>query len=258
MHPTIPVELYRSIVEQIVHKSTLLCLLVTSKSFSREAEQRFYFTVNCSEDNVFEFMAAILGCQRLAGRVHSFSFHGEDCMPDENYEPIAHGLRVLTNLRRLSFVACGCIPRAPVVLPLQDPIPFQLEYFDWDSAGDEEPLSAFLATQKHLTSMRLGWENNDLHVPPAALPQLRTLCGSLGTLMEFLPGRSNITSLGWDSESDGAILMNVPSLSKIQFFSFGFPERPNLSTIVSQLDSVEILEIFDPLVCLFFTLIPTH
>jgi hypothetical protein len=255
MHPTIPTDLYRSIAEQIVHKSTLLCLLVTSKAFSREAEQIFYHTINCSEDNVFKFMDAILGCQRLAGYVHSFSFHGESCMSDGHYEPIAHGLCALINLKRLSFVACGCIPRAPVVLPLQDPIPFQLEYLNWASDGDEKALSAFLATQKHLMTMCLGWESINLHVPPTAMPNLRTLGGSLGTIMEFLPGRSDITTLGWEVESGVGIPINMPSFCKIQFFSFGFPERPNISTIVSQLDSVEILEIFDPRVCSLVTLI---
>jgi hypothetical protein len=130
-----------------------------------------------------------------------------------------------------------------------------------DCKGDEEFLSVFLTGQKHLKLMRLAWDTEELHLPSTALQTLQTLCGSVRTIEEFLPGRPNITALGWDIGL--SILAKVPqndmaSLSNIRFFSFGFFGRPHISTIVSQLNSVEILEIQNPQVRSFLTLMVTH
>jgi hypothetical protein len=56
----------------------------------------------------------------------------------------------------------------------------------------------------------------------------------------------------------GMSLDDMPSLSNIRLFSFGFFGRPHISTIVSQLNSVEILEIQNPQVRSILTLMMTH
>jgi hypothetical protein len=159
---------------------------------------------------------------------------------------LSRGLQAMVNLKVLKFFACHGGPSAEILRGCT----FQLRSLVWESRDDANYLSEFLLSHHNLRGLGLAWADYKRElIPPTCCPQLRVLCGNLGAMETFLPGRE-ITSLDWmplpfilkSSHIIHSLEHLLPYLSRIRFLSFGeYYPSPSISSIIGFFLCVEVL-----------------
>lgn len=239
-----PTELNRLVAEQVADRSTLHSLSQVSRAMNAEAQRVLYHDVEDSNPETHTlFLRTVTTRPQLARLVRRYSYDA-DVIDDAIWDLLSIGLRSLTGLKDLCIRAHGGLHVAQSLL--QD-CTFQLERLCCTSYGDEIAFASFLVKQPTLVHLDIHWrpELCDL-VPPHALPNLTSVVGGYGTMLQFLPGRK-VTHLGWTPGFDYDMISAPVSASLGHLLSLSLPmpryAGPPLSYMVDYLQSLQVLRL---------------
>ncbi|KAI9436595.1 hypothetical protein H4582DRAFT_2078211 [Lactarius indigo] len=179
---SIPLELYRAILQFIHPRDFDYSLALISRSFRVNIEAQFYKYVAVPEKRLLFFCRTMLARPDLARRVQRLAFTGAVHREPEpgDTDVVAETMRLLVNLKDLSITASNHIRLAeerpwPVHhddVRILDGCTFRLErlacFFSW-----AEPLAQWLATQPQLIAFEHdGYPQGDVRFPGASAPPL--------------------------------------------------------------------------------------
>ncbi|KAF9051869.1 hypothetical protein BJ165DRAFT_1451786 [Panaeolus papilionaceus] len=226
----LPLELFPIIFEYLVgdHR-TLVALTTTTKSLAFEAKKSLYQDVTHWPTNRrrhSQFLSTIILSPDLGLYVRSYSIRVVSTDLDPFFNLLHRGLKVMNNLHQLTIedAVVSYYKPNPHLTQILTGTNFKLRAFAWICRTDENPIAAFLSTQTELEELNICWHSEwrkrilpDMcaDVPPSVCPRLRRLCGEVGTLKMFLPGR-NIDHLSCPPPSGtqiGEIEDTLPLLS---------------------------------------------
>jgi hypothetical protein len=220
-------------------------MLVSSKYIYHEVERKLYHSIQCDTSRAHKrFLGVILDpkythLSRLVRRYYLFK------APFDDFSftiLLKRALPTLINLKHLSFWATSGLPSAEV-LPTEDPCPFQLHSFQWFCGRDEPHIAKFLCNQHSLEVLSMFLKPPGFHIPSTALRNLRNLHGSIGVILEILPGRCDITRLYWAPFAN-PLPENIPSFPNVRMLSLGpIGLRPKFGIVVSLFQFIEVLQL---------------
>ena len=250
----LPSELFRLIIQHLSEdRKTLRAISLACRMLQHEGQRQLYRKIRFlrrGPGTHIKFFKGILDNNRLALLVHEYS---QDTFAHSQWgtlrDYLRRGLQAMVNLKVLQFLTVNDQPAADI---LRD-CTFQLRSLVWWNSVDGH-LSNFLLSQHSLQKLEVDWpeDKRDL-IPRSFCPQLRVLCGDRGAMETFLPGRE-VISLHWMGPfvDDSAHRIRsvehlLPCLSRIRFFSFGYPYTwSSFSSIIGLFPCVEVLELVFP------------
>ena len=259
---TVPVELFQPIIAHLdaeEDRSALVSLLYTNKTLSSEAEKRLYHTVKlCTSLNQNRrFLETIVNSPRLAHYVVEYyiGYNANQGYASMLFQWLLRDcLRAFVNLTTFSYSVYQ--DRIVVISDLLTGCQFRLKRLIWDRPRDEELLAEFLKTQPDLEELLVDWSNKMTgFISQDMCPRLSYLCGNLGAIEAFLPGR-NVTRVKWrysgrlDYVSGDLSLDHLEEpLGRVETLRLaGDQDRPPLSLFSHLLPAVTVLEICMPTV----------
>ncbi|KAJ3506713.1 hypothetical protein NLJ89_g6714 [Agrocybe chaxingu] len=260
-HATLPQELYRSILENLVgDRRSLLRVLLASKALQAEGErilyravidlgykpQQFDDSTTLQQDLNTKFFASIMapGREHVSLYVRAFSIRG-GVFTRRNAlfrSLLCVALKSMKNLKFLSFGSDR--PSAEFL----EGCTFQLEVLRWECTCiyDELALRRFLPLQRSLTHFFTeNWMLFDKN--PILVPTLKVLGGRCTVIRQFLPG-NHIECLLWQAD---VIVYPIghfaPEFNRLQALSLrGRYAGEVLEVVKGHLASLQILEFGEP------------
>ena len=183
--PTLPVELYRQIVQYITSNHDICTLARVSRSFQVEAERVLYHTLNLRHH-----IKTIWRCESLASQPRIALYVRKLSIILDQYtqlEPIARALHACSNLRHLSLRGAAWSDYSKVLDAVSST---DIREFTCHARG-EAGLLRFLERQPNLEVVDLEAHGFDLEsLSPRAARNLTTFTGWLATAAAVIPGRS--------------------------------------------------------------------
>lgn len=243
---SLPLELYRPVVDHLTDRSTLLSLMLTCWVFHAEAERKLYhqFQEESLETQRL-FIRTVANSPSKAALIRSYTFFNCRARDDDPFWPLFRDfLLAAVNLKELGF------GRKSNKLPCSDFLDgctFQLEVLRWHCHHwDEASLRPFLAKQPAIRSLSVRNWRKSFSLSPDVLPNVKTLIGQYGLIYNFLPHR-RITHIIWNTGLDDPNLDSgfpFASLQHVQVLRYGgdFPHVP-LSVIANDLVNLVTLEL---------------
>ncbi|KIY51235.1 hypothetical protein FISHEDRAFT_70878 [Fistulina hepatica ATCC 64428] len=207
---SLPLELYRPIIQHIDDRQTLLNLLLTFSLFHYEAERCLYHSFSLASfrpkhhrDSQVGFFRRLTGCERVAlfvrriDIVHESGPHRIRDDDEEFQDLLPRALKAAINLKYLSFGSLGCLPAAHILRSCT----FQLLGFNWYCHSDEHELRSFLMEQRELRELHVRWRESVDGPHHSALRRLDKFTGCYDAIKSFLPLR-NVAHLHWVPDID--------------------------------------------------------
>ncbi|KIY47674.1 hypothetical protein FISHEDRAFT_74475 [Fistulina hepatica ATCC 64428] len=257
---SVPVELYRPIVQHIDisdDRQTLLDLLLTSSQLHYEAERCLYhsFTLDSfrpkqHRGSLVGFFRRLIECERVALLVHCIDIQNDPTSPfyignddTEYWDLLPHALKVVINLKYLSFTTLGDRPAAHILRGCT----FQLLGFNWYCRYDEDNLRSFLTEQRELNELCVDWRTGVDGLPHSALQRLNKFEGSYYAIKLFLPLR-NIAHLHWVPDHDDEPQIEPPSelsaaMNRLTTLVFGGLYRVDFQAVANHISNLRFLEL---------------
>ena len=254
---TLPWELVSTIIEEVVDRSSLLSLCLTSKGAYRETSRWLYGDISDNldkdPDRHYRLLKTLIKASHLASLVRSYTINSvawifdakEDHLDlDDSVGDPKRGLdmasviwsilpRALSHMFNLEYLSFRGVSPDPAAYWLLRRVAFQLKEMCWEACQEGEEMAAFLSTQRRLETLYLS-DGLSHPVDSKACLTLRLLSGDSTTFGRILPGRPAITHLHWLSTMgeyhDHPLLPTLlQELHRITHFSIeGFSARLRL------------------------------
>ncbi|PPR00142.1 hypothetical protein CVT24_008944 [Panaeolus cyanescens] len=201
----LPVEIFPTILRFLQGDyQSIIALTTTSKTIASEANKLLYRDITrwpANRERHTKFLTTIIASPELGLAVHSYSIVVASTDLDPFFELLHSGLKVMNKLQHLTIedlVVSHYMPNTHLTRVLTGGS-FSLKSFHWLCRSDENPIAEFLATQHDLEELTISWHSvwrkrilPDMcaDVDASTCPRLRRVCGEIGTLKMFLPGRN--------------------------------------------------------------------
>lgn len=183
-HPTLPVELYRHIVQYVTSQHDLCTLARVSRAFQAEAERVLYHTLQLRHQIKTMWRCESLATQpRLALYVRRLSIVFDQYTP---LDSIARALRACSSLRSLALRGAPWSDYSKVLDAVSS-----TEIIEFTChAGGEAGVVRFLERQPKLEEVDFEAHSFDLEtLSPYAAPRIKVFTGWLATAAKIVPGR---------------------------------------------------------------------